>query len=117
MRGHVDRPKDQIPDFAKDVGLNLMADETLSPQSKYGLLLSSAIAARNPVVTSAMESAAGLVMTPAAVEAAKSAASVMAMNNVYYRFVHLVSNSEYKTMPARLRCELAWQSPRGQGRF
>lgn len=42
-------------------------------------------------------------MTPAAVEAAKSAASVMAMNNVYYRFVHLVSNPEYKKMPARLR--------------
>lgn len=27
----------------------------------------------------------------------------MAMNNVYYRFVHLVSNPEYKTMPAWLR--------------
>ena len=27
----------------------------------------------------------------------------MAMNNVYYRFVHLVSNPEYGTMPARLR--------------
>lgn len=25
------------------------------------------------------------------------------MNNVYYRFVHLASNPEYKTMPARLR--------------
>lgn len=42
-------------------------------------------------------------MTPAAVEAAKSAASVTTMNNVYYRFVHLVSNPGYKTMPARLR--------------
>lgn len=102
----IDELKDGIPDFAKDVRLNLapmMADETLSPQSKYGLLLSSAIAAPNPIVTAAMESAAGVVMTPAAVEAAKSAASVMGMNNVYYRFVHLASNPEYKTMPARLR--------------
>lgn len=56
-------------------------------------------------------------MTPAAVEAAKSAASVMAMNNVYYRFVHLASNPEYKTMPATAAHELAWQSPRGQSRF
>lgn len=98
--------KDQIPDFAKDVRLNLasmMADETLSPQSKYGLLLASAIATRNPVVTAAMETAACVVMTPAAVETAKSVASVMAMNNVNYRFVHLVSNPDYKTMPARLR--------------
>lgn len=81
----------------------MTADEALSPRSKYGLLLSSAIAARNPIVTAAMESAAGVVMTLAAVEAAKSAASVMAMNNVYYRFVRLASNPEYKTMPARLR--------------
>ncbi|WP_027545429.1 carboxymuconolactone decarboxylase family protein [Bradyrhizobium sp. WSM2254] len=101
----IDQLKDQIPDFAKDVRLNLasMADEALSPQSKYGLLLASAIATRNPIATAAMESAACMVITPAAVEAAKSAASDMAMNNVYYRFVHLVSNPEYKTMPARLR--------------
>jgi alkyl hydroperoxide reductase subunit D len=50
-----------------------------------------------------MEAAAGVAMAPAAVEAAKSAGSVMVMNNVYYRFVHLASNSEYKTTPARLR--------------
>lgn len=42
-------------------------------------------------------------ITPAAIAAAKSAASVMAMNNIYYRFVHLASNKEYATMPARLR--------------
>jgi alkyl hydroperoxide reductase subunit D len=35
--------------------------------------------------------------------AARGAAAVMAMNNVYYRFVHLVANPEYGTMPARLR--------------
>lgn len=102
----IDQLKERIPDFAKDVRLSLasmMADETLPPQSKYGLLLASAIAIRNPIVTGAIEAAAGMVMTPTAVEAAKSAASVMAMNNVYYRFVHLASNPEYKTMPARLR--------------
>ncbi|MFG3594775.1 MULTISPECIES: carboxymuconolactone decarboxylase family protein [Bradyrhizobium] len=102
----IEQLKDQIPDFAKDVRLNLasmMSDETLLPQSKYGLLLATAIATRNPVVIGAIESAAAVVMTPAAVAAAKSAASMMAMNNVYYRFVHLASNPEYKTMPARLR--------------
>src|SRR3569623_3463918 len=34
------------------------------------------------------------------------AAAVMAMNNVYYRFVHLTSNPEYGTMPARLRMNI-----------
>ena len=27
----------------------------------------------------------------------------MAMNNIYYRFVHLVHAADYKTLPARLR--------------
>jgi alkyl hydroperoxide reductase subunit D len=102
----IEQLNEKIPDFAKDVRLNLTsltADETLSPQRQYGLLLASAIATRNADVIAAMESAAVAVMTPVAIAAAKSAAAVMAMNNVYYRFVHLASNPEYKTMPPRLR--------------
>ncbi len=41
-------------------------------------------------------------MTSEAIAAAKAAAPVEAMNNVYYRFAHLVSAPEYKTMPPRL---------------
>jgi alkyl hydroperoxide reductase subunit D len=37
------------------------------------------------------------------VEGAKAAAAIMAMNNIYYRFLHLVEDNEYQTMPARLR--------------
>ena len=102
----IEQLKDQIPDFAKDVRLNLTSmasDETLSPQSKYGLLLATAIATRNPVVIAAMESEAAEKLSEGAIAAAKSAAAVMAMNNVYYRFTHLASNPEYRTMPARLR--------------
>lgn len=102
----IDELKDSIPDFAKDVRLNLTSmasDETLDAQTKYGLFLACAIATRNPAVISAMEAVAANKLTPAAIEAAKSAAAVMAMNNIYYRFVHLASNKEYATMPARLR--------------
>jgi alkyl hydroperoxide reductase subunit D len=98
--------KASIPDFAKDVRLNLTSmasDETLAVQTRYGLFLAAAIATRNPVVITAMEALAAERLTPAAIGAAKSAASVMAMNNIYYRFVHLASNKEYATMPARLR--------------
>jgi alkyl hydroperoxide reductase subunit D len=31
------------------------------------------------------------------------AAAIMGMNNIYYRFLHLVEDSEYQTLPARLR--------------
>lgn len=102
----IEQLNETIPDFAKDIRLNLtslVADETLSPQRQYGLLLASAIATRNATLIAAMESAATVVMTPVAIAAAKSAASMMAMNNVYYRFVHLVSNPEYQAMPPRLR--------------
>lgn len=102
----IDALKDRIPDFAKDVRLNLTSmasDETLGTQTKYGLFLAAAIATRNPAVITAMEMLAADKLTPEALAAAKSAASVMAMNNIYYRFVHLASNKEYATMPARLR--------------
>src|SRR3546814_15800683 len=42
-------------------------------------------------------------LSDAAKNAARAAAAVMAMNNVYYRFVHLASNQEYAKMPAKLR--------------
>jgi alkyl hydroperoxide reductase subunit D len=39
------------------------------------------------------------------IAAAKTAASLMAMNNVYYRFLHLTDNQKYSTIPARLRMQ------------
>jgi alkyl hydroperoxide reductase subunit D len=37
------------------------------------------------------------------INAARAAAAIMGMNNIYYRFLHLVEDREYQTMPARLR--------------
>ena len=42
-------------------------------------------------------------LQPAEVEAARAAAAIMGMNNVYYRFLHLVEDDEYAKLPARLR--------------
>ena len=98
--------KSRLPDFAKDARLNLSAlanDETLGEQTKWGLLLASALATRNPQVAAAFSAEAARHLSPEAQEAARAAATVMAMNNVYYRFVHLASNAEYGRMPARLR--------------
>lgn len=98
--------KERLPGFAKDAKLNLSslaADETLSSQTKYGLLVAAAIATRNPDVIGAIEAEAAEKIAPPALEAAKAAAVVMAMNNVYYRFLHLASNKDYGAMPARLR--------------
>jgi alkyl hydroperoxide reductase subunit D len=98
--------KNRLPAFAKDVKLNLssmVADETLSPQQRYGLFLACAIASRNADVIRAFETLARPHLTAQALDAARAAATVMAMNNVYYRFVHLAANKAYESKPARLR--------------
>ncbi len=98
--------KNKIPDYAKDIKLNLSslaADETLDTQKLWGTFLSSALATGNANVIAAVEAEAVQNLSAEAVQAAKSAAAIMAMNNVYYRFVHLAANKEYGTMPAKLR--------------
>lgn len=102
----IDTLKSAIPDFAKDVRLNLSSmasDETLSDQQKYGLMVACGIATRNKTVCEALVAEAAPKLSAEALDAARSAASIMAMNNIYYRFLHLSSNAEYKTMPAKLR--------------
>ncbi|WP_034992556.1 carboxymuconolactone decarboxylase family protein [Beijerinckia mobilis] len=102
----IDSLKDKIPDFAKDVRLNLsnMAnDDTLGEQTKYGLMLACAVASRNAEILKAFDAECTPHLTPAARDAALAAATIMAMNNIYYRFVHLASNKSYGTLPAKLR--------------
>lgn len=102
----IDALKEQIPSFAKDVKLNLSAlprEDSLTPQQLYGLLVACGYTTRNPVVAQALEAEAAPHLSPAALDAAKAAAAIMAMNNVYYRFTHLASNKAYETLPAKLR--------------
>jgi len=97
---------DTLPDYAKDLRLNvssLLNDQTLGDQRKYGLLLACAHGTGYRPIVAAAEAEVEGKLSPEAAEAARAAAAVMAMNNVYYRFVHLASNPEYGTMPARLR--------------
>lgn len=105
----IENLKERIPDFAKDVRLNLSTianDDTLGEQTKYGLMLACAISTRNAEVAAAFESDCASHLSPAARDAAKGAAAIMAMNNVYYRFVHLASNKAYATLPAKLRMNI-----------
>ena len=97
---------DALPDYAKDLRLNissLLNDQMLGDQRKYGLLLACAHGTGYRPIVAAAEAEAEGKLSPQAANAARSAAAVMAMNNVYYRFVHLASNPEYGTLPAKLR--------------
>ena len=98
--------KSALPDYAKDLKLNLSSlatEAALTPQQLAGSFIASALASRNDIVTQAIVADFGSRLSAEALEAAKAAAAIMAMNNIYYRFVHLVSATDYKTLPAKLR--------------
>ncbi len=99
----------EFKDYAKDIKLNIGAVLKKDPESDlnenqiFGNALASAYATKNQkVVDLILEKSQGQI-SEAEVEASKTAATIMAMNNIYYRFGHLVSDNEYLTMPAKLR--------------
>jgi alkyl hydroperoxide reductase subunit D len=95
-----------VPSYARDLQLNfstLSQQKELTEQQIWGTIVASAIASRSPGLTGAVLVEAALHLSPQALEAAKSAAAIMGMSNIYYRFQHLTSNQHYRTMPARLR--------------
>jgi alkyl hydroperoxide reductase subunit D len=98
---------DTLPPSAKDLKLNyssLVRNNTeLTAQQLWGTILASALATRSASLTAAVVQASTTQLSPTAFEAAKTAAAVMGMNNIFYRFQHLSSNPKYSTMGARLR--------------
>jgi len=98
--------KDRLPDYAKDLKLNLgslAAETALNDTLKAGTFVAAAFASRNPDVIAAINADFGHKLAPADFIAAKAAAAIMGMNNVYYRFLHLAQNDEYARLPAKLR--------------
>ena len=101
--------RDRLPDYAKDLKLSLgtLAGETvLDETKKAGTFVAAAIASRNNEVIEAVVTEFGPRLDPAAFTAAKAAAAIMAMNNVYYRFLHLVEDEEYAKLRAGLRMNI-----------
>ncbi|MEV7679545.1 alkyl hydroperoxide reductase [Streptomyces sp. NPDC088341] len=102
----LDELKAAIPEYAKDLRLNLgsvIGNSELPPQRLWGTVLVCAIASRSRAVLLALEPEARARLSPEAYTAAKSAAAVMAMNNVFYRTRHLLSDPEYGKLRAGLR--------------
>ena len=98
--------RDRLPEYAKDLKLSLgtLAGETvLGDTRKAGTFIAAAIASRNPEVIAAVAGEFGPRLDAATLAAARAAAAIMGMNNVYYRFLHLVEDEEYGKMRAGLR--------------
>ncbi|MFI9270590.1 carboxymuconolactone decarboxylase family protein [Kitasatospora sp. NPDC052896] len=102
----LDELKAALPEYAKDLKLNLSAligNSTLPEQQLWGTVLSCAMATGSKAVLSELEPQAKEILSEQAYNAAKGAAAIMAMNNVYYRTVHLLSDKEYGNLRAGLR--------------
>ncbi|MEX6633099.1 carboxymuconolactone decarboxylase family protein [Hyphococcus lacteus] len=102
----IDNLREQIPDYAKDIRLNLgtlASETTLTDQQKWGAFLASALASGNATVIKAVNAEVEGKLSPEALTATKAAAAIMGMNNIYYRSTHLMSAKDYGTMPAKLR--------------
>jgi len=101
--------KDLLPDYARDLKLNLStlaAEPSLNEQQRAGTFIACALASRHKATTNAIFGEFGPKLAPEALTAARAAAAIMGMNNIYYRFTHLASAPDYKTMPARLRMNI-----------
>jgi lipoyl-dependent peroxiredoxin subunit D len=100
--------KETFGDFAKDTKLNISMVLTpdgapdLTQSQIWGIALASAYTTQNTAVIAAIANEA-TALSDAEKNAAKAAATIMAMNNIYYRFAHLVHDKEYTSMPAKLR--------------
>lgn len=102
----IEKLREALPDAAKDTRLNLQSvfqSSTLTAEQLWGTAVAAAIATRNQEVARAVFADAQGKVDANVLEDAKAAASLMAMNNVYYRFRHMVGKESYSTKPARLR--------------
>ena len=103
----LDALRESLPAYAKDLSLNLSSLESetvLSEQQKWGAFVASAYAVgTGPVIKAVVAAATAAGLGEEALTAAKAAAAIMGMNNIYYRALHLMKNAEYRTLPARLR--------------
>jgi alkyl hydroperoxide reductase subunit D len=103
----IDALIENVGDYGKDIKLNFSThvrqQTELTAQQTWGTVLASAIAIGNSELIAAAYEQSREFLSPETAEAAKAAASIMAMNNIYYRFQHLAANKKYATIPAKLR--------------
>lgn len=84
----IENLKNELPDYAKDLKLNLGSisrTTVLSTDQLWGTLLACAAATRNTTVFTEIADEAGDNLAAEAYQAALGAASIMGMNNVFYR--------------------------------
>jgi alkyl hydroperoxide reductase subunit D len=101
---------EQTPEYARDLKLNgktvILANTVLSKKQTAIIAIACSIATKNQKLLDATLNQFQNDLDEKELTAAKSAAAIMAMNNIYYRFIHLTENKDYSKMPAGLRMSI-----------
>jgi len=96
--------KARIPDYAKDIRLNLdgtLLRTSLEASDALAVALAAAFAAKSPFLADAVRRS-GLLPTDQA-NAALAAAALMGMNNIWYPYVEMTGDPQIRSLPAQLR--------------
>lgn len=105
--------RDALPSYADDQKRNLttlVEEAILTDQQKWGCLLACACATGSPLLIRAVEDDAAAHLSPTACAAAKSAATIMAMNTIYYAAINQLKNHDYRSQPPGLSMSALSQS-------
>ncbi len=102
--------KATIPDYAKDIKINLgslisQENQALGAKQVFGAALTSAYATKEKTLISIMENEVQNILSEDEIRAVRTSSALMAMNNIYYRFLHINHDKEYSQMPAGLRMQ------------
>ena len=96
--------KERIPDYAKDIRLNLdgvIARSSLDAADAVGAALAAAYAAKSKTIVDAIRGSGAL--SEVDTNAVLTAAALMGMNNVWYPYVEMADDEDLKTQRAELR--------------
>lgn len=105
----IEQYKNTLPNYAKDITLNLSSLHAQYEQSGltdaqfYGSALAVAYRLKNQRLIAVYEALVNDLHEPLLKQAIKTAVTIMAMNNVFYRSLHFAEDKALMQMPAGLR--------------
>lgn len=119
----IEQFRQQLPEFAKDIKLNLTT--VLTPEGAPDLIqddidaiaLACAYSSQNETFIKTIINEVQPRLSAEFITAAQLAATIMAMNNVYYRFTHSVTTDSYSKLPAKLRMNAMANPPISKKQF
>ena len=102
----VDTIRSAVPEYAKDLRLNLgsvITTSSLEPLMAWGAALTAALVSKNEQVIQGILEDAKEHLDETHINGVKTTAAIMSMSNVWYKFTDLIQDEEVKKLPPKLR--------------